>query len=72
MFWFGADGVLDHRLRGALDWIEAQLPTGIVPEPADRLLNVFARRWLEGPPTFPPPSPAAAPPVAPTVRGAAT
>jgi hypothetical protein len=54
-FWHGVDHVLDHRMRMALDWLERQLPRRVEPEVADRLLNEFARQWLQGPPAFPAP-----------------
>jgi hypothetical protein len=65
-FWFGADRVLDDRLRAAIDWIEGQLPAGVVPEAADRLLNDLAWRTLEGPPPVSAPPPTTPAPMVPT------
>ena len=63
--WHGADQVLNHRIGEALDWLETQLPREDLPEAADRLLNDFARQWLEGPPdlpgSFPAPDPSRGP-----------
>ena len=63
-FWHGADEVLDYRIRAAVDWLERQLPQpDLIPDVADRLLNAFARGWLEGPPE---PTPTSTPEPTPT------